>query len=304
MQSVFFRVLEESVEIRTALATDLWSVKIDAHQLENALLNLALNARDAMPAGGVLAIAAGNTTLDPAYAEENTDVGPGPYVEVSVSDTGIGMSKETVERALEPFFTTKSVGQGTGLGLSMVYGFVKQSGGHLKIYSELGYGTTVKLFLPKFASSADRLSVVASAPDRAPPMEKLVLVVEDESSVRRLQLRFLDSLGYRTLEARDGPSALALIEQHPEIDLLLSDVVMPGGLSGPALYRQAIERIPGLEVVFMSGYAPQAVIHEEELQGKPVLSKPFPRAALAAALQRIFATPNSGSRRLLPEALT
>ncbi len=287
--SVLHRVLEESIQIRTTIAPDLGKVRIDAHQLENAVLNLAVNARDAMPDGGVLTVSVENAVLDEGYAQENVDVTAGRYVMVSVSDTGTGMSSEVAARALEPFFTTKPVGQGTGLGLSMVYGFVKQSGGHLKIYSEIGYGTTIKMYLPRVESENAPVDE-PSATDALPVSgEKLVLVVEDETPVRRLLLRFLASFGHRTLEAADGPSALELLKQNPAIDLLLTDVVMPGGLGGPALYREASRLYPNIGVVFMSGYAPQAVIKEDELQGHPILSKPFTRAALAEALERISA---------------
>jgi PAS domain S-box-containing protein len=225
---VLRRVVEETVRIETVIAPDLWTCRIDAHQLENALLNLAVNARDAMPEGGRLAIAAENAVLDADYARDHAEVTAGRYVQLSVSDTGTGMSKEVVARALEPFFTTKPVGQGTGLGLPMVYGFVKQSGGHLAIYSEPGFGTTVKLYLPEFRAHSAGSPFVDEKAALAADGEAVVLVVEDDEAVRRLQLRVLHSLQYRTLEAPDGAAGLAILESEARVDLLLADIVLPG----------------------------------------------------------------------------
>jgi PAS domain S-box-containing protein len=289
LSGVLRRLMEESIQIDTNAASDLWKCRIDAHQLENALLNLAVNARDAMPDGGRLSIAVENAKLDEHYAGQYAEVSAGAYVLVSVSDTGIGMPKEVIERALEPFFTTKPVGRGTGLGLSMVYGFVKQSGGHMKIYSEPGRGTTVKLYLPKADSmTVEPYAIDVDTPTTHAANNRLILIVEDDDSVRRLQLRVLASLGYRTLEAADGPAGLASLDAHPDIDLLLTDVVLPKGMTGNAVARAARAKRPELKVVFMSGYATNAVIRGDELSGEIVLSKPFTRSTLANALRQAF----------------
>ena len=285
---VLRRVVEESVRIETVIAPNLWTSRIDAHQLENALLNLALNARDAMPDGGKLTIAAENAILDEEYARDYAEVTPGRYVLLSVSDTGTGMPKEVVARAFEPFFTTKPVGQGTGLGLPMVYGFVKQSGGHAAIYSEPGIGTTVKLFLPEFVAEPAAASTAAKKPAPAADGEAVVLVVEDDEMVRRLQLRMLASLHYRTLEAADGPAGLAILESDTRVDLLLTDIVLPGGMSGPALVDLARRRRPDLKVIFVSGYAPATIKERYDLSSAHVLGKPCTRSDLAHALQEVL----------------
>jgi PAS domain S-box-containing protein len=285
---VLRRVVEESVRIETVIAPDLWTSRIDAHQLENALLNLAVNARDAMPDGGKLTIAAENAILDAEYARDYAEVIPGHYVLVSVSDTGTGMPKEVIARALEPFFTTKPVGQGTGLGLPMVYGFVKQSGGHLAIYSEQGLGTTVRLYLPEFSAEPIASSIAAEKALLAADGEAVVLVVEDDEAVRRLQLRVLSSLQYRTLEAADGPAGLAILESGARVDLLLTDIVLPGGMSGPALVEVARRIRPDLKVIFVSGYAPATVKERYDLSSVQILGKPFTRSDLARAIQDVL----------------
>ena len=286
---VLRRVVEESVRIETLIAPGLWTSKIDAHQLENALLNLAVNARDAMPDGGKLTIAVENAVLDADYARDRTEVTPGRYVLLSVSDTGTGMPKEVAARALEPFFTTKPVGKGTGLGLPMVYGFVKQSGGHLAIYSEPGLGTTVRLYLPEFSSEPTPSSIAEDKAPLAADGEAVVLVVEDDEAVRRLQLRMLGSLQYRTLAAPDGASGLAILESDARVDLLLTDIVLPGGMSGPALVDLARRVRPDLKVIFVSGYAPATVKERYDLSSVQVLGKPFTRADLAHAIREMLA---------------
>jgi PAS domain S-box-containing protein len=280
------RVLEESVQIIPIVAPNLWTVLADEQELESALLNLAVNARDAMPDGGRLLITAENAILDEEYAGQHAEVAAGPYVMLAFTDNGTGMPKEVLDRALEPFFTTKPVGRGTGLGLSMVYGFVKQSGGHLKLYSEPGHGTTVRLYLPE-AHAVEEPKVEAGRFEglAAGRGESLILVIEDDPAVRTLQVRVLNSLGYRTLEAGDGPAGLALLDANPAVDLLLTDIVLPKGMSGPAIAAEACLRRPGLKVVYMSGYAPTAVIRAEELRGWTVLSKPFTRIQLASAVR-------------------
>jgi PAS domain S-box-containing protein len=277
------RTLEESIQIDGVIATDLWEVRIDKTQLDNALLNLAINARDAMPHGGKLTIEASNTILDAHYAEQNPDVKDGSYVMLVITDTGEGMSADTVARVFEPFFTTKPLGRGTGLGLSMVYGFVKQSGGHIKIYSELGHGTSVKMYLPRFrsaneeGSAANRDTEVQGASNR-----EVVLVVEDDAAVRKLTVRLLTGLGYQTIEAEDGVSALAKLETTPHVDLLFTDVVMPKGMNGRDLARKAQARRPSLKVLYMSGYTRNAILHNGELdEGVHLLTKPFHLAELA-----------------------
>jgi CheY-like chemotaxis protein len=258
--------------------------------LENALLNLSLNARDAMPKGGKLTIEAQNTVLDAAYAEEHLEVAPGRYVMLAVTDTGVGMSREVAQRALEPFFTTKPTGQGTGLGLSMVYGFVKQSKGHLKIYSEEGHGTTVKLYLPAAATNLEdsRAAADQSELPGARPGE-VVLVVEDDSMVLRLAVELLTRLGYQTLEARDGPEATGVLERGSRIDLLFTDVVLPKGMNGTALARVAQGRRPDLKVLYMSGYTADAIVHHGVLdKGVHLLTKPFRKIELARKVRQVL----------------
>jgi PAS domain S-box-containing protein len=282
------RVVEATITIETDIASDLWTSRIDPQQLENALLNLTINARDAMPDGGMLTIAAENVALDEEDSQQYAEVTPGRYVLLSVSDTGAGMPKDVLDRVLEPFFTTKPVGSGSGLGLSMVYGFVKQSGGHLTIYSEPGLGTSVKLYLPQLQSESVAVSIEADKPASASSDEWVILVVEDESSVRKLQLRVLGSLGYRTLEAADGPSGLIALNGAARVDLLLTDIVMPGGMSGPELAEAARVVRPDLKVLFMSGYAPTIVTQRYNLSGAHVLSKPFSRSTLAQAVWQLL----------------
>ncbi len=287
MSELLERTLGETITIRSDIDTDLWPARIDPNQLANTILNLAVNARDAMPEGGKLTIEASNTILDREYADRNAEVLPGPYVLVALTDTGTGMSKQVLDRALEPYFTTKEIGQGSGLGLSMVYGFAKQSGGHLKIYSEPGRGTTVRLYLPKAESDIkepvqprEQVSIPAK------PGSETVLVVEDEPMVRALAIRILAGLGYRTFEAQDGPTAVSVLDTAGPIDLLLTDVVLPRGMSGPQLARQAQARHPGLQVLYMSGYTRNAIIHNGVLdQGVHLLTKPFLKQELALAVR-------------------
>jgi CheY-like chemotaxis protein len=294
---VLRRVMEESVWIESRIAPDLCNIRIDVNQLENAVINLAVNARDAMPEGGRLTITAENAVLDDDYAAEHSEVTAGEYVMISISDTGIGMSKEVLARAFEPFFTTKPVGRGTGLGLSMVFGFVKQSDGHMMIYSEPGHGTTVKLYLPCARDEVDMAEpIVVAAPVSVVRSDISVLVVEDDDAVRRLQLRMLQSLGFQTLEARDGPGGLAVLQSGARVDLVLSDIVLPGGMNGVAFASAARRLRPDLRVIFSSGYAPNAVIRDDALNGATVLSKPFTRAALAEAIRTVLAEETPGGR--------
>jgi signal transduction histidine kinase len=290
MTKLLHRTLGETIEIQTQVADDLWKTLIDPNQLENALLNLSVNARDAMPHGGKLMIEAQNAVLDAAYAEEHLEVLPGRYVMLAVTDTGMGMSKEVVQRALEPFFTTKPTGQGTGLGLSMVYGFVKQSRGHIKIYSEEGQGTSVKLYLPATATNEEdgRVTIDRSELPAARPGE-VVLVVEDDAMVLRLAVELLTRLGYQALEARDGPEAIAILDRVDRLDLLFTDVVLPKGMNGTALAHEAQRRRPELKVLYMSGYTANAIIHHGVLdKGVHLLPKPFRKVELARKVRQVL----------------
>jgi PAS domain S-box-containing protein len=298
MSELLRRTLGESIVIETVLAGGLWRTLCDPNQLESALLNLAINARDAMPKGGKLTIETGNSHLDERYAGDHEDVTPGQYVMVAVSDTGIGMVKEILDKAFEPFFTTKEVGQGTGLGLSQVYGFAKQSGGHAKIYSEPGEGTTVKLYLPRLPVGAEE---PASRPEPAASpagrRDATVLVVEDDADVRQYATRLLSDLGYQVLEAPDGPTALRIVEKEPGIDLLFTDVGLPGGLNGRQLAEEARRRLPRLKVLFTTAYARNAIVHQGRLDpGVELVVKPFTSATLAAKVRRVLEEAGPASR--------
>ncbi|RZL11920.1 MAG: response regulator, partial [Rubrivivax sp.] len=256
MDDMLRRALGEEVEVETVISGGLWNTLIDPGQIENALLNLAINARDAMDGRGRLTIEAGNALLDDEYARLHDDLQPGQYVMVAVSDTGTGIAPEIMDRVFEPFFSTKPEGKGTGLGLSMVYGFVKQSGGHVKVYSEAGEGTTIKLYLPRVLESEDVLADPAGQP--ATGGTETVLVVEDDEDVRETAVAILAELGYRVLKARDALSALSVIDSGMPVDVLFTDVVMPGPLRSPELARKARERLPHVAVLFTSGYTENA----------------------------------------------
>ncbi|CAA9285857.1 MAG: Sensory box histidine kinase/response regulator [uncultured Acetobacteraceae bacterium] len=295
MSDLLRRSLGEAVRIETVLAGGLWRACADPNQLENAILNLAVNARDAMPeAGGKLTIETANAHLDERYAREHADVPAGQYVMIAVSDTGTGMSPEVASKAFEPFFTTKDVGQGTGLGLSQVYGFVRQSGGHVKIYSEPGEGTTVKIYLPRLHGAAEAAGARGGAEsDRTLPLPngegETVLVVEDEENVRRFTTEALRDLGYRVLEAGGAAAALRLLDAHgAEVDLLFTDVVMPEA-NGRKLADEALRRRPGLKVLFTTGYSRNAIIHNGALDpGVQLIGKPFTVEELAAKLRAVL----------------
>lgn len=288
MDDLLRRTLGDAIEIETVIAGGLWNTLVDPTNVENALLNLAINARDAMDEQGRLTIEAGNAFLDDAYAAAHTDVSPGQYVQISVTDTGSGMTREVMEQAFEPFFTTKSHGKGSGLGLSMVYGFLRQSGGHVKVYSEPGQGTTIKLYLPRSTQAEDLLVEKESGPVTGG--SETILVVEDDEAVRETVLALLGELGYRVLKAPDAQSALAVIESGVPIDLLFTDVVMPGQLKSPELARKAKERLPDLSVLFTSGYTENAIVHGGRLdEGVNLLSKPYTREALARKIRQVLA---------------
>jgi PAS domain S-box-containing protein len=290
LSELIHRTLGETVSVETVLAAGLWQIEADANELEAALLNLAVNARDAMPDGGRLTIETANVHIDDAYAAKHAEVVPGQYVGISVSDTGVGMDEATIARVFEPFFTTKPVGRGTGLGLSQVYGFVKQSGGHVKIYSEVGEGTTVKIYLPRLASAAPAESIL-DVEESAPEADagETILVVEDDDDVRTYSVEILRELGYRVIEAHDGPSALRLLQRQARVDLLFTDVVLPSGMTGAQLADQAREARPGLKVLFTTGYARNAIIHQGRLdKGVRLITKPFAAGDLAAKVRDIL----------------
>lgn len=283
------RTLGEHIQIELIRAGGLWPALVDQSQLENALLNLCLNARDAMPGGGRLTIETANVRLDEEYAARTGDIPPGQYVMLAVSDTGQGIAPEHLQRVFEPFFTTKDKGKGTGLGLSMVYGFVKQSAGHVAIYSELLQGTSVKLYLPRASAAA---AVVATADDEDIIVggSETVLLVEDDDAVRHVALTALRSLGYTVIEASDGPSAMALLEQRADVQLLFTDIVMPGGMNGRVLADAARRWRPDLRVLYTSGYTENAIVHQGRLdEGALLLSKPYRRIDLDRAVRAALA---------------
>ncbi|MDV3253158.1 response regulator [Devosia sp. BK] len=293
MDDMLRRAIGEAIEVETVVSGGLWNTFIDPVQVENALLNLAINARDAMDGQGQLTIELGNAHLDDDYARSHDEVTPGQYVMLAVSDTGSGMSPDIIDKVFEPFFSTKGEGKGSGLGLSMVYGFTKQSGGHVKIYSEVGLGTTIKLYLPRALESED-VEVVASTGPIIGGTET-VLVVEDDHEVRATVVEMLTDLGYRVLKAVDAASALNVIESGMPIDILFTDVVMPGTLKSPELARKARERLPDIAVLFTSGYTENSIVHGGRLDaGVDLLSKPYTREALAWKFRQVLGKGEKG----------
>jgi PAS domain S-box-containing protein len=275
----------EQIEVSPKLAADTWPAMVDPSQLSTAILNLALNARDAMPKGGKLVIESRNVHLDDGYTSLHSDVAVGDYVMVAVSDTGSGISPQDLERVFDPFFTTKEVGRGTGLGLSMVFGFVKQSGGHIKIYSEVGHGTSVKLYLPRSVGPGQ-------SPEETIPSTQIeggnetVLIVEDDALVRKYVITQISSLGYSTLEAPNATEALKFIENGEAIDLLFTDIIMPGSMNGRQLADEALRRRPELKVLFTSGYTENAIVHHGRLDaGVLLLAKPYRKSELARMIR-------------------
>ncbi len=287
MSELIRRAIGEDVALETILAGGLWKVHVDAGELENSILNLAVNSRDAMPEGGRITIETANCHLDEDYARDNPGAKPGQYVLVAITDTGAGMTADTIERAFDPFFTTKPAGRGTGLGLSQVYGFVKQSGGHIKIYSEVGRGTAVKIYLPRDVSESETVvkRSEAKAIGAAKPGET-ILVVEDEPRVRAFAVEALREIGYEVISAGGAEEALHLLDEaKPAPDLLLTDIVMPN-MDGRRLADEANRRHPELKVLFTTGFTKNAVIHNGVLDpGVNFLAKPFSIEALAAAVR-------------------
>ena len=283
------RTLGEHIDLELVLAGGLWCVRCDANQLENALLNLVINARDAMPDGGKLTLETSNAHLDHAYAETHIDVVPGQYVCLAVSDTGTGMSARTLERAFDPFFTTKPIGQGTGLGLSMIYGFARQSEGHAKIYSELGRGTSVRIYIPRYRGAVDAPRAQPPAAAIEPRATFTILVVEDEPVVRELIVGVLESRGYNTLQAADGGAAARILRSAQSIDLIVTDVGLPV-LNGRQVADIARETRQGIRILFMTGYAENAALHGGFLEaGMEMITKPFPMDTLAQRVGYILA---------------
>jgi PAS domain S-box-containing protein len=283
---LFRRTLGEDISVRTTLADDLWVVEIDAHELETALLNLAINARDAMPGGGVLAIEVRNHVIGQEYADRHGDVPAGDYVLMIVSDTGHGMPESVRARVFEPFFTTKPDGRGTGLGLSMVYGFIKQSGGHIEVYTEEGHGTSIKLYLPRATHAGAAHPPPQAAASAAPRGSETVLVVEDNADLRDIAARFPEQFGYTVVTAVDAAEALAILATRDDVDLLFTDIVMPGEMNGDELAAKAGALRPGIAVLYTSGHPKGALRTGDAARcDTPVLLKPYRAAELARAVR-------------------
>ncbi|WIJ24822.1 PAS domain S-box protein [Devosia sp. RR2S18] len=289
MEDLLRRTMGENIELEMVLAGGLWTTRCDPHQLESAILNLAINARDAMPMGGKLTIETCNAHLDNAYAARDREVKPGQYVCICVTDTGTGMSADTIAKAFEPFFTTKPIGQGTGLGLSMIYGFARQSEGYAKIYSEVGTGTTVKLYLPRFyGEGEDAEDLPLLTEEHQSHAGETVLVIEDESVVRDLVVEVLTELGYTAIEASEGPSGLAILQSKRKIDLLITDIGLPG-LNGRQVADAARQQRPELRILFMTGYAENATLASGFLEpGMQMITKPFPMETLASRIREMI----------------
>jgi PAS domain S-box-containing protein len=295
MDEMLRRALGGEIEVETVVAGGLWNSLIDPDQLENAVLNLAINARDAMNGEGRLTIEASNAFLDDEYVRQQDQLSAGQYVMVAVTDTGTGIPPDILERVYEPFFTTKAEDKGTGLGLAMVYGFLKQSGGHIKIYSEVGAGTTVKLYFPREIAAEDTL--VEAPTGEVQGGEETVLVVEDDDEVREVAVSMLTEFGYRVVKARDAASALVIVDSGIPIDLIFTDVMMPGRLRSPDFARKAKERLPKVAVLFTSGYTQNAIVHGGRLDpGVELLAKPYTRAALARKIRHVLA--NQAQKRV------
>ncbi len=304
MSELLRRTLGETINFETVLAGGLWHTLVDANQLENAIINLAINARDAMPEGGSLTVETANTYLDEAYASRFGDLEAGQYVLISVTDTGVGVPPEVLHRIFEPFFTTKETGKGSGLGLAMVHGFVKQSGGHIRVYSEPGEGTTVKMYLPRAAESDKTASAPAPMADVRPPAARArtgetILVVEDNEGVRAYARDALRELGYRVVEANDALEGLRYVDEGQKFDLLFTDVVLPGGLSGRDLANKLRAREPNLPVLFTTGYTRNAIVHHGRLDPDVhLLNKPYTQQDLGRKVRQVLdGDPTSAGHR-------
>jgi signal transduction histidine kinase len=289
MQDLIRRTVGPHIAVESVLATDLWPTLCDPNQLENALLNLAINARDAMPDGGRLTVETANKSLDERSARAR-DVTPGEYVSIAVTDTGCGMPPDVVARAFDPFFTTKPLGQGTGLGLSMIYGFATQSGGQVRIHSALGAGTTVRLYLPRHAGQVLPAASAGAAIEAARARDgDTVLVVDDEPLVAMLITEVLEDLGYVSIEARDGPSGLEILRSDRRIDLLITDVGLPSGMNGRQLADAALQARPDLKILFVTGYVEHGVLGEvRPAHRMRVITKPFAMDLLAATISTML----------------
>jgi signal transduction histidine kinase len=295
MSELLRHTLGETISIETVLAAGLWPTFADANLVEGAILNLAINARDAMPGGGRLTIETANTYLDRAYASRFGDVDPGQYVMLSVTDTGTGIAPELMQNIFEPFFTTKAAGEGSGLGLAMVHGFVKQTGGHIRIYSELAHGTSVKVYLPRLVEAEAQAASAAPLARTPTPVvtgarpRETILVVEDNEGVRAYARSVLEEVGYSVLEAGQADAALRLLDGNARIDLLFTDVVLPGGMSGRALADRAGRLRNGLPVLFTTGYTPNAIVHHGRLDaGVHLLGKPYTQQDLTRKIREML----------------
>ena len=292
MSDMITRTLGETIKTETVLAGGLWTTHADPSELENALLNLCVNARDAMPDGGRLTIETANAHLDDGYAAARPDVRPGQYVLIAVSDSGTGMTPETIAKAFDPFFTTKGAGKGTGLGLSQVHGFVKQSGGHIAIYSEPGHGTTVKMYFPRFIAAGDEWArptvVMAKKLTQSDDAKSLILVVEDDHKVLEVTVAMLRDLGYATIHADGAAAALRQLDSHPNVALMFTDIVMPD-VNGRALADEALRRRPKLKVLFATGFTKNAVVHHGIVDADvQLIQKPFTADELAGKIRALL----------------
>lgn len=289
MSELLRRTIGENMKVETVLAGGAWRVHVDPQLLENAVLNLCVNARDAMPDGGNLTVETSNTSLDEDYARAHSEVTAGQYVLISVSDTGVDISPEVIARAFDPFYTTKGLGRGTGLGLSQVFGFVKQSGGHIKIYSEVGQGTSVKIYLPRWTGeAADGQPAAPTAQTPRAQDHEIILIVEDEERVRHVTVDALRELGYTVVQASSGEEAIQQLTLQPRVDLLLTDIVMPG-MTGRVLADQVLADRPELRVLYMTGYTRNAVVHNGVLDfGVAFLQKPFTTEQLARKVRDVL----------------
>jgi CheY-like chemotaxis protein len=287
MADMLQRTIGEGIEIETVLTNAPWNTSIDPGQLENAVLNLAINARDAMDGSGRLRIEVRNIVIESADVSRYPELEPGAFVLIAVSDTGPGMPPDVLERAFEPFFSTKPQGKGSGLGLSMVYGFVKQSGGHVAIETEVGKGTVLRLYLPRAEQAEDGMIDTSAIPVTGG--QETILVAEDDEAVRNTVIEILGELGYQILAAKDASAALSIIESGVDIDLFFTDVIMPGPLTSPEVARRARDWLPHMAVLFTSGYTENSIVHGGRLDpGVELLPKPYSREALARRVRQVL----------------